>query len=97
VHLGLSLHLVVTLSPSVPQDKLREGSLIAREMLRFTQHDKLRKNFRRGVLGANIGWKPSSRISTRSRLFEHATLGVFGRFRNQTLARTQDFRRLAIP
>jgi hypothetical protein len=49
-HLGESLHLAVTLSPSVPQDKLREGSLIAREMLRFAQHDKLAKNSRRGVL-----------------------------------------------
>jgi hypothetical protein len=51
VHLGESLHLVVTLSPSVPQDKLREGSLIAREMLRFAQHDKSGKNFRRGAPG----------------------------------------------
>jgi hypothetical protein len=50
VHLGESLHLVVTLSPSVPQDKLREGSLVAREMLRCAQHDKLGKNFRRSVL-----------------------------------------------
>jgi hypothetical protein len=47
---GESLRLIVTLSPSVPQDKLREGSLIAREMLRFTQHDKLGKDFRHEVL-----------------------------------------------
>jgi hypothetical protein len=49
LQMGESLRLVVTLSPSVPQDKLREGSLIAREMLRFAQHDKLGKDFRHGV------------------------------------------------
>jgi hypothetical protein len=34
----------------VPQGKLREGSLIAGEVLRCAQHDKLGKNFHRGVL-----------------------------------------------
>jgi glycosyltransferase involved in cell wall biosynthesis len=46
----------------VPQDKLHEGSPFAREMLRFAQHDKLGRNFRRGVVATLPKMKCSNHV-----------------------------------